>query len=491
VIKKLLLVIVLLAVSLAVALISRTLRFGSKQVADATRVEIPVAAEAAVRRIAGALRFETVSYQDRSRTDSSAFRALHAYLEETYPRVHAELERETVSGLSLLYRWEGRDADAQPVLLMGHLDVVPVIPGTEDDWSYPPFGGDVAEGFVWGRGAMDDKSTVLAILEAVESLLASEFRPARTVYVAFGHDEEVGGFDGARVIAERLAAGAVDLAFVLDEGGAITQGMIPGLTQPTAIIGIAEKGYVSLRLTVEGAGGHSSMPPRQTNVGVLSAAITRLEANPFPARIDGATRLMLDYIGPEMTFGRRFVMANLWFFGPLVRRGMLGSQESAASVRTTTAATMFSAGVKDNVLPISASAVVNFRILPGETVESVVERVRDIVDDDRVEIQMINDFGVDPSPVSDPTSPAFRLIERTIRQVTPYDDLIVAPYLVVGGTDAKYYADKSANVFRFLPVFVESGDLGRVHGTDERLAIEGFATSIRFFHQLLSSLEQL
>lgn len=491
-IKRILLgVMGLLAVVTAV-LVVRTLRFTSRQDRGVQHVTVPVDSAAALERFAGALRFETVSYQERSRTDSVAFRSLHSYLAETYPLVHSSLSRETVAALSLLYRWEGRDPDARPVLLMGHLDVVPVIPGTEGDWTHPPFAGEIVDGYVWGRGALDDKSTVISILEAVESLVANGYQPDRTVYLAFGHDEEVGGFDGARRISEVLAErGVDDFAFVLDEGGFITQGMMPGVRQPIALIGIAEKGYVSLRLTVQGSGGHSSMPPAHTNVGILSEAITRLEAHPFPARIDGATRSMFEYLGPEMGSGRRFIFANRWLFGPLVRSVMVKGSESAAMVRTTTAATMFNAGVKDNVLPITATAVVNFRILSGETVESVIERVKEIIDDDRIRIERVNDFGVEPSPVSDPNSPAFRLIARTIRQVIRLDDLIVTPYLVVGGTDAKYYATMSRQVFRFLPVYLEPDDVTRVHGTDERLALQSFTNSIRFFRQLLSNVGEL
>jgi carboxypeptidase PM20D1 len=437
------------------------------------------------------LTFETVSYQDPSQTDSSQFRALHAYFEQTFPLVHEHLSHETVNELSLLYTWEGSDPDLDPVLLMGHMDVVPVIPGTEHDWTHPPFAGVVAEGHIWGRGAIDDKSSVVSILEAVEALLANGFQPARTVYLAFGHDEEVGGRKGAKAIAEVLAERVQkEFAFVLDEGGAIADGLLPGVEGWVAVIGIAEKGFLSLELRAEADGGHSSMPPRNTAVGILSKAVARLEEDPFPARLDGATLDMFEYIGPEMSFVTKLVFANLWLFEPVVRRRLLEDPQSAAMVRTTTAATMFNAGVKDNVLPITASAVVNFRIIPGETVETVTARVREVVDDERVEVTAVG-FTADPSPVSDPESAAFRLLASTLRQVAPEGEYVITPYLVVGGTDARYYASRSRNVFRFLPVLMGEGDMDRFHGTNERLSIESLALSVRYFYQLIRNADKL
>jgi len=369
------------------------------------------------------------------------------------------------------------------------MDVVPVIPGTENDWEHPPFGGVIADGYIWGRGAMDDKGSVLAILEAVEKLLAEGHQPVRTVYLAFGHDEEVGGASGARQIADLLESrGVSDYALVLDEGGAIVDGLVPGVAGRAAIIGIAEKGGVSLELVVEGDGGHSSMPPEHTNIGILSKAITRLEENQFPARVDGAAFTMFEYIGPEMSFGMKLLFANMWLFKPLVTKGLISDPQSAAMVRTTTAATIINGGVKSNVLPIEARAVVNFRIIPGETVETVKERVRQVVADDRVQI---SGAGRDPSPVSDPEAPAFQMLATTLRQLVPGDDLLVAPYLVMGGTDARYYAARSDKVYRFFPAIIGDGDLARVHGTGERLAIESFALGVRYFYQLIKNSDKL
>lgn len=470
--------------------VARAMRVTSRQPPPERAVEIAVGADAAAQHLAGAIRFPTVSYEDTAKVDYTALANLHTYLEQSYPRVHATLAREVVNGSSLLYTWAGRDATADPVVLMGHLDVVPVVPGTEGHWAHPPFGGDIADGFVWGRGAVDDKSSVIAVLEAVEQLLGEGFQPSRTIYLAFGHDEEIGGENGAQRVAEALAArGVTRYAFVIDEGGAVGKGLVPGIDRPTALVGIAEKGFVSLRLEVKGEGGHSSMPPRETTIGILARAVVKLEASPFPARLDGAPRQMFDYLGPEMSFGLRLAMANLWLLRPLIERQMLGNPQTAALLHTTTAPTMFSAGVKSNVLAPDAWAVVNFRIRPGETVRGVTAAARAIIADDRV---AISQFGSakDPSPVSDVTSPAFGALTKTIRQVLPAD-VVISPMLVVGGTDAKYYSQRSPNVFRFLPVVITSEDFRRFHGTDERLSVQSLADSVRFFYQLVKNADSL
>lgn len=452
----------------------------------------PLDPNAAAERFAGALRFPTISHGSPQPHDTAAFQGLHRYLAATYPMTHEALTVEAAGegGLSLLYTWEGRSADRLPVMLMGHLDVVPVVPGTERDWTHPPFAGRVAGGYVWGRGAMDDKSSVTAILEAVERMVRAGFQPERTVYLAFGHDEEVGGDEGAARIAELLESRGVSrYAMVLDEGGAMTANLVPGVEGVTAIVGVQEKGYASIDLIARADGGHSSTPPRTTAIGILAQAITRLEEDPFPVRMDGGGLTLLDYLAPEMPFGQRAPLTNRWLFDPLLARLLSASPETDAMLRTTTAATIARAGVKDNVLPVDATATVNFRIIPGETVESVIERVRTVVDDDRIELRL-RDGARDPSPRSDFEGPEFRMLAATIRSSAD-GPVHVAPYLVMGGTDAKHYADRSDAVFRFLAAQLEEGDLVRIHGTNERLSVRSLAQSIHFFERLIQSVQSL
>lgn len=473
-------------------LVFRALSLDSRQLDGVARVAVPVDSAGAIERLAGSIRIPTISFEDTQAIDSTAFRALHDYLAASFPRTHATLERETVAGLSLLFTWTGSEADLEPVVLMGHLDVVPVIPGTETQWTHPAFGGVVAGGYVWGRGTLDDKVSVLAILEAVEALVSEGFRPGRTVYLAFGHDEEVGGNEGAAAIARTLEArGAEPYAMVVDEGGAITRGQVPGIEGAVALVGTAEKGYVNTELVVEGAGGHSSTPPEHTNIGILAAAIGRLEASPFPAGLDGPGMAMFDYLAPEMSLALQVPLANRWLFGPLLKAVLLADPGSAAMIRTTTAVTLVDGGVKANVLPAHARAVVNHRIRPGETMNTVLERVRDVVDDERVQVRILGSDARDPSTVSDADGPAFAMVARTVQEVLADEKVVVAPYLVVGGTDAKHFSGRSPAVFRFLPVPFEADGLARMHGIDERVSVAGYLDAVRFFRRLLENTDRL
>jgi carboxypeptidase PM20D1 len=480
--RKLVLLLGAAFVMLAGVTLVRATRDGSMQVpvAPAPNVVIP---SGAAERLAGSLRIPTISAEDPAAFDTEAFRALHAYLQAAFPRVHSQLQRETVNEHSLLYTWHGSNASLKPILLIGHLDVVPVEPGTEEKWQQDPFGGRIADGLIWGRGAIDNKSAVVGTLEAVEMLLAEGVRPARTVYLAYGHDEEVGGARGAREIAALLKDRGIELEMVLDEGGVIGDGILPGISRPVALVGVAEKGFVTVELSTRAAGGHSSLPPAESAVGILSTAVARLEQNQMRPRLEGPTRQLFDRIGPHFPPVQRAVFANLWLTRALLLRMLEQNRATNAMVRTTTAATIFQAGTKDNVLPSYARAVINFRIAPGDSVAAVVEHVRRVISDDRVEVKTVGRFSAEPSAVSSTGSDSFRTLERTIRRVAP--DAVVAPYLVVVVTDARYYSALSRNVFRFLPLRLTSRDLERMHGIDERIGIREYEAAVRTYRQLI------
>jgi carboxypeptidase PM20D1 len=490
--KKLLLSLAGLVLVLAVVVVANTARVGAHVESVAVPpVIVPVDSAGAVARLAGAVKFATVSYEEGTQPpDSAAFRALHEHLRVSFPLVHQRLARETVAGLSLLYTWRGSDTTLAPVVLMGHLDVVPVIPGTESQWTHPPFSGDLADGFVWGRGTLDDKVSVLAILEAAEGTLRSGYQPRRTIYFAFGHDEEVGGAGARALKAALLQRGIKAPALVLDEGGAILPGSVVGARGTVALIGASEKGYLSLQLTVKGTGGHSSAPPAHTAIGRLAQAITRLEASPFPLVLDGPTQAMMERLRTAMPYATRLALSNLWLFGPVVTRGMAAKPTGAAMLRTTTAVTIVAGGVKANVLPIDARATVNFRIRPGETIASVTERVRAIIADTAVAIEAVG-FKTEPSPVSDASGAGFRTVERSLREVVSDPGLIVTPYLVSGGTDARNWSDVSSQTFRFLAAPMTDDALKRAHGTNERLETAGYLTAVRFFDRLLRNTDGL
>jgi carboxypeptidase PM20D1 len=476
------LVLGLLLIVAAIAL--NAWRQPSRQIAATPAPPLALDQNAAARRLGEAVAIRTVSFSPALPPATEEFRRLHAFLEASFPKAHAALKRETVGGLSLLYAWPGRDAGAAPAMLMAHQDVVPIAPGTDGDWTVPPFSGELRDGFVWGRGAWDDKGSLMAIMEAVELLAARGFRPRRTLYLAFGHDEELGGRNGAAAIAQLLHSRGVRLDFVLDEGLVITQGVLKGLDRPLALIGVAEKGFLTLELTAMGEPGHSSIPPRQSAIGLLSAALVRLEAKQAPAKLTDVTHAMLATVAPEMPLLTRAMMSNLWLFGPLVRRELEKSASSNAIVRTTAALTVVQAGEKENVLPGRAQGLVNYRMLPGDTAQAVIERTRQAVGP-HVRVEPLAG-ATEASPVSPLTSSGYRAIERSIREV--FADAVVAPGLMVGGTDAKHMLAICDNVFRFAPVRAQPHDLARFHGTNERISVENYAEMIRFFHRLIENL---
>jgi carboxypeptidase PM20D1 len=448
--------------------------------AAALALAAPAAAQAPEERLAAALRFETLSHQLAEDFDPAPFLALHDWLESVYPHARGVLEREVIGGASLLYTWEGSEASLAPLLLASHLDVVPV-PDPET-WTHPPFAGVIADGFVWGRGALDDKIGVIATLEAVDRLAREGFRPHRTVWIAFGHDEEVGGDAGAAAITAKLAKTGQRAWLSLDEGFAIvTPGERSIAEAPLALVGVAEKGFLTLRLTVRAAGGHSSVPPPSTAIGRLARALVKLEESPLPARTDGVVAEMLRTLAPHTSGIRRFVLAWPGVFGPLIRAQLEEDPSTNAMVRTTTAITMIEGGVKANVLPREASARVNFRLLPGDESAEVIEHVREAIDDPEIEIAV--ETANEASAVSDPSSPAFALLAEVIREAAP--DAVPAPALVLGGTDTIHYGKVADAAFRFLPVRFDQVDLERVHGRDERVSVENVRLAVDFYERLL------
>jgi len=435
-------------------------------------------ASLAAERLAAAVRIQTITPDAEHPERTEAMRALHRYLEFEFPGVHRTMEREVVAELSLLYRWPGSDPTAEPVLLSAHMDVVPVEPGTEADWTRSPFSGEIVDGVIWGRGTMDDKTGVIGLMSAAEQLIEAGFVPTRTIVIALGHDEEVGGTQGARAIADLLEQRDERFVFALDEGGAIVSEAIPGLDRQAAMVGVAEKGYANIEVTVAGEGGHASMPPKTGAIGRLANAIDRIEDEPMPAAIEGPTRMMLEAFAPHMRMDMRIALSNLWVLSPIIERVLASKPPSNATLRTTITPTMLDAGIAPNVLASQAGATFNARIAPGQTVEDVLEHMREVVDDPQVEV----DCPVkcwNPSAVSDVDSEGFSAVKRAISHVFP--DVITVPYLVVGATDSRHYAVVARDTFRFLPLRMRAKDRVRMHGTDEQNTIEGFADAVRFY----------
>ena len=441
-------------------------------------------ATVSVERFIQSVRFQTISTQDSTQWNAAPFLEFHRWLSGAFPRVESSLLREVVNGYSLLYTWKGSDTTLAPILLTGHFDVVPVEAGTETLWKHPPFAGDTADGLLWGRGSADDKISVIGVLEGVDLLLGQHFSPTRTVLLAFGHDEEVSGNRGAGEIAKLLKARYGTVAFLVDEGGFLTQGIVPGVQRPLAMVGVAEKSSLSVELSVMGAGGHSSIPPNHSALGILARALTRLEDHQMPARLTPATRAFFTNVAAEGSFGMKFAFANIGMLEPVVVRALLGNPQTASTVRTTTAVTMASGSPKENVLPIRATAVVNFRILPGDSVKGVLDHITDSVADSAIKVRVLG-TPREPSPVSSFTSPEFRTLEKTIGQL--YPKALPTPYLLTAATDTRHYEALTNNIYRFAPATVTSELLAGAHGTNERMGLADFAHGVKFWAQLIKN----
>jgi carboxypeptidase PM20D1 len=486
-VKRVFLALLLVLVALAAAVAVNTWRTPSRQIAVASAPQLAIDVQAAAKRLAGAIPFRTVSSLDNPAGNDAEFDKLHAYLAEQFPKVHATLKKEVVGQKALLYTWAGSDPAAKPIALMAHQDMVPIAPGTEKAWSVDPFGGAIQDGFVWGRGTLDNKGNLFAQMEAIELLIGQGFKPTQTVYLVMGDDEEVSGLRGALPIAELLKSRGVRLDWVLDEGLLVLDGVLPGLSKPAALIGLAEKGYGTFFLSLDTAPGHSSMPPQHSAIGSMSAALARLEANPMPGGIQGVAAQMFGTLAPEMSGLNRVLLSNLWLTRPLVQGQLEKSPSSNAMLRTTTALTIVRAGNKDNVLPGRAEAAVNFRILPGDSIDSVEKHLKSALGNDAIQVKRYPGNS-EPSPVSPTDSTGYRAIEQAVRQTFP--DAVVAPGLMTAATDSRHFSLVSDAVYRFSPFRVKAEDLARFHGTNERVSIANYGEMIQFYQQLLRDTQQ-
>lgn len=430
--------------------------------------------------LAEAVSFQTVAQPEGhdNQDTNNPFFSFHRFLEHTYPQIHNKLERIDVGDTkNLLFCWKGTSPERHPALLMAHQDVVPA---QEEEWTYPPFEKTISDGYVWGRGSFDAKGQLIAILEAIEQLLTDDFRPSRTWYIAFGWDEETRGSKGARSIVKYFISKEIRFSYVLDEGGVVTKGFVPGIDIPIAVIGIAEKGNLNLKLHCTKEGGHSSSPQNPTAVGTLARAIWRLETKRNRVRFSSPVKMLFRTLGEQAPFHLAIPLLNPWLFKPLIVMLCNHIPSMNALVRTTLAITMVEGSSATNIIANSASAVANIRTLPGESTEKIVERVKRTVADDKIEISVIDDSI--RSRVSPIHGEGFEILEKTIRQVFA---AVPTPYLMTGGSDALYYEAICDHVYRFTPALMNVSELQRMHNVDERFSLENLGKAIDFYQALI------
>jgi carboxypeptidase PM20D1 len=483
--KHILWLVAALLVGLAVVLAWQTWHFPSRQVQVEPRPGVAVDVQAAAQRLSAAVQLRTV--WSATDANAAAFEGLRQLIETSYPAVHTSLTRQIIGKHALLYTWPGTDPQAKPIALLAHQDVVSVAPGTEKDWQVPPLSGAIKDGFIWGRGTWDDKSSVMAILEAVESLVKAGFKPRQTVYLLFNADEEVGGEEGAAQVAKLWRQQGVKLDFLLDEGMVITHGLVPGVTPPVALVGLSQKGYLTLKLTAKGQPGHSSQPPKRHAIGVLAEALQRLEAQPMPGQLAGLPREMMETVAAEASGPMRVVLSNLWLTRPLVERELAKTPAADAMLRTTAVPTILKAGELENVVPGVASVTINYRLLPGDTSQKVIGHVQEVLAGLDVSVEK-QPKGAEAAPVSSTGSKAYQAVARSLRELQP--GTVVAPGLLIGGTDSIHFADLAETILRFRPIHVTGQDLPRIHGTNERIGVEGYGEMIQFYERVLRNVNE-
>lgn len=438
----------------------------------------------AAERLAQAIRIKTVSHTDYSLNDLEKHRGFQNFLTESFPAFHSTAERTVLSDYGIVYKWPGRSDRQKPLLFIAHYDVVPA---EAEKWTHPPFEGKITDGYIWGRGSLDTKNTLMGMLEAAEALCKEGFVPKRDIYFAFGGDEETEGHLGAVKTAAHFKAQGISFEWMHDEGSIIADGLIKGVNRKLALIGTAEKGYADILLKTEAKGGHAAMPPAMTATGRIARAVTRIERKPFPMRWIKTTRKMFSGMSSGAESGMKVVFANIWLFGPVVKLVMAKNPQSAALLRTTTAPTMIKGSSKENVLAETASAIINTRVLAGDTLDSVLARIRKVVRDDSIEVSLLHpESANNPVPESSTRGQGYKVISRAIAETVP--DALILPYLNTGTTDSKAYAECCENIYRLAPMILKPEDVDSIHASNERISLENYGLVISFYKTIFQKI---
>lgn len=468
--------IAVLILLIAVVLI-RTAVFKPKTSVAPSYEDISFDNDKCVERLQKLIKFKTVSYHDPSLENDEEFENMIAVLPELYPNVFASCTFTRMPHRGLMFKWLGKRHDA-PSVMMAHYDVVPV---DEEQWDKPPFSAILEDGVLWGRGTLDTKVTFNGILSAAEHLISQGFIPENDIYFAFSGNEEING-GGAVGIVDYFEENGIVPALVVDEGGAVVEGVFPGVKEPCALIGIAEKGLLNLKYTVKTNGGHASSPPPHTPVGLLSRACTKIENNPFKMHLTKPVAEMFDTLGRHSTFVYRMIFANLWLFKPVLDMICKSSGgEMNALMRTTVAFTQMQGSDVPNVIPTQASMVSNMRLNPEDTIDSAVEYIRKTVNNNDIELNVLN--GANPSRISETYCDAWYKVANAVEGT--WKNCIVSPYLMVQCSDSRHYGRISDKVYRFSAMDLTSEERRSIHGNNERIRVEVVGRAVEFYIRLM------
>lgn len=449
----------------------------TKPIPATKALSIPELRDSSINHLSQAIQIKTISNDNPDSIDVTEFTRFKLFLDSTYPLINHIVEKTIINDHSFIYHWKGKNASLKPYLFLAHLDVVPVEPSSLKLWTVAPFAGTIKDKAVWGRGAIDDKGSLVAIMEAIEHLLQQQYQPERDIYLCFGHDEELGGEKGALEIVKWFEEKNIHPALAMDEGGIITKDNFKELNRPIALLGVTEKGHVSYKLSVEIPGGHSSMPEKETAIDILSKALVKLREKQMPVLIALPTNIMLEKIGPGLDFATRMALANRWLFEGMLVSTFEKKNTTNASIHTTIVPTIISSGIKENVIPSVAEATINSRIMPGETSADVYNFIKEQINDSRVKITKLPFFS-EPGKLTPMDGEAYKLEESVVYKLL--DNVVVTPFLMIGATDGRYYDKISDAVIRFIPAIDPHG----FHGIDERLTFEDFRRMI-FFYELM------
>lgn len=509
--KKIMLLVVCVIIVFAIVLVVKTFTYPfTKQSLSNEKTAINVAPSIkAVERLAGGIRIRSVSSIDYEDTNFQPFDQFKLYLEQQYPEIYKTMDTITINKYGMLFHWKGKNPQAKPILFLSHYDVVPVVgydPTTapadsiifnisdkaaipidsiQTHWTYSPFSGAVANGYIYGRGTLDMKGMLFSIMEAADNLINEGFQPEQDIWLAFGHDEEVSGREGAVKIAQYFKEKGIHFDAVYDEGGFVVapKSAIESVDKPLALVGTGEKGFLTVRISVKGIGGHSSMPPLKGSLVYAAEIIEKLNNKQMDAEIIPPIESFLQNVGGEMGFVSKMAIANQWALKSVLLNSLTKSSASNALVRTTTAITMAKGSDAPNVLSSVSEVTVNFRILPGNTVAQVMDHIKKVCEGYDVDFETVSSR--EPSAISSDKTRGFEIIKESIAEI--YPEAIVTPYITIGGTDAYKYQIVSDNIYRLMPILINKYEQRLIHNENEQLSLENYGKMIWYFQNIMKN----